>query len=76
LQVEELERRRQQAEDRWEQLVGVGGGTFTVAAKCPQCGGAQAAVHNIQSGGTYAQERVPIQKYVCTECHHAWKVDV
>jgi DNA-directed RNA polymerase subunit M/transcription elongation factor TFIIS len=54
----------------------IGGGTFTVSARCPQCGGAKAAVHNLHSGGTYAQERVLIQKYVCVDCGHAWKVDL
>lgn len=70
-------RKREEAEERWEKVVGpsVGGGTFTTEVKCPQCGGSKASVHTVQSGGTYAQERYSIQKYVCLGCNYTWKTD-
>ena len=77
-QLAEREAKKAAAEAAWEKLSATlvgGGGTFVSDAKCPSCGANKAQVHNIMSGGTYAQERVPIQKYVCQECQHTWKVE-
>jgi hypothetical protein len=59
---EEVRRRREQqrrSEAVWEALMessAAGGGTFvSTEVQCPTCGEKRAAVHNILSGGTYAQ---------------------
>lgn len=43
--------------------------------RCPSCQCTRAVVHNVLSGGTYAQERVQIQKYVCSDCGYTWRND-
>lgn len=61
--VREEVRRRQEQQRRseavWEALMessAAGGGTFvSTEVPCPACGEKRAAVHNILSGGTYAQ---------------------
>eukprot|EP00879_Flechtneria_rotunda_P005754 GHRR01006055.1.p1 GENE.GHRR01006055.1~~GHRR01006055.1.p1 ORF type:complete len:1758 (+),score=833.29 GHRR01006055.1:791-5275(+) len=78
-EVKQRREAQKKSEQVWEALaeqsVG-GGGTFvTTEVTCPQCGEKRAQVHNIMSGGTYAQERVPIQKYVCQGCMYAWRND-
>lgn len=76
-----LQRRREEqrrSEAVWEQLMSDsvgGGGTHVVQTKCPQCGHGKAQVHTILSGGTYAQERETIQKYVCQGCNFTWRSD-
>ena len=73
------EAKRRADEEAWERLSATlvgGGGTFMSSdSRCPQCGAAKAQVHNLMSGGTYAQERVPIQKFVCQECSHTWRLE-
>lgn len=79
-QNEERLRRRRDEEDRWELVAsgvgGAGGTHVSDTIKCPQCSAQKVTVHNILSGGTYAQERVAIEKYVCKECSHTWRGDV
>jgi transposase-like protein len=76
-----VQRRRDEqrrSEAVWEQLMSDsmgGGGTHIVEAKCPQCSLPRAQVHTILSGGTYAQERQTIQKYVCQGCNFTWRND-
>ena len=76
-----LQRRREEqrrSEAVWEQLMSDsvgGGGTHVVQTKCPQCSHNKAQVHTILSGGTYAQERETIQKYVCQGCNFTWRSD-
>ncbi|KAG1651858.1 hypothetical protein FOA52_000644 [Chlamydomonas sp. UWO 241] len=60
-------------EAAWEALQGIGGGTFAAGVMCRACGGAKVVTHTILSGGTYAQERETIQKYVCQECQETWR---
>lgn len=77
-QLAEREAKQRADEEAWEALSATlvgGGGTHMSDAKCPRCGAQKAQVHNILSGGTYAQERVPIQKYVCQECSYTWRLD-
>jgi hypothetical protein len=77
-QLAEREAKQRADEEAWEALSATlvgGGGTHMSDAKCPRCGAQKAQVHNILSGGTYAQERVPIQKYVCQECTYTWRLD-
>ena len=60
------------------QLAGQGDGASTYKSGntvCPSCGGLGATVHNVLSGGTYAQERVQIQKFVCDHCGSTWRND-
>lgn len=69
-----------QDEAAWERLAAGGsvggGGTFlSDEFRCPACAAKHAMVHNVLSGGTYAQERSQIQKYVCQGCGHAWRSD-
>lgn len=65
-----------QDEAAWEALTSGGGVTLMSSeAGCPECGSRRAQVHNVLSGGTYAQERIPIQKCVCVECNHTWRVE-
>jgi transposase-like protein len=80
---QEVAAQRQRAahnEAVWEALMATsavgGGGTFVSSeVACPSCGEQRAQVHTILSGGTYAQERVQIQKYVCQACSHTWRSD-
>ncbi|PNH12139.1 hypothetical protein TSOC_000936 [Tetrabaena socialis] len=75
-QAEELERRKRQELEAWEKLAGQGGGASvykSAGTVCPSCGGFGAMVHNVLSGGTYAQERVQIQKFVCDHCGSTWR---
>ncbi|KAG2423130.1 hypothetical protein HXX76_015515 [Chlamydomonas incerta] len=77
-QAEEMERKKRQEMEAWEKLSGQGGGASTYKSGgtvCPACGGAGATVHNVLSGGTYAQERVQIQKFVCDHCGSTWRND-
>ncbi|KAG2501461.1 hypothetical protein HYH03_001241 [Edaphochlamys debaryana] len=77
-QAEERERKRRQDMEAWEKLAGQGGGAAThknTAALCPSCGGRGATVHTVLSGGTYAQERVQVQKFVCDHCGSIWRND-
>ncbi|KAG2435439.1 hypothetical protein HYH02_011939 [Chlamydomonas schloesseri] len=77
-QAEELERKKRQEMEAWEKLAGQGGGASTYKSAgtiCPACGGAGATVHNVLSGGTYAQERIQIQKFVCDHCGSTWRND-
>jgi DNA-directed RNA polymerase subunit M/transcription elongation factor TFIIS len=80
--VQQAVQRRREEQRRneavWEQLMSDsvgGGGTHVVDAKCPQCSHPKAQVHTILSGGTYAQERQTIQKYVCQGCNFTWRND-
>lgn len=75
--VQKRREEQRRSEAAWEQLLasGIGGGGthVTTEVKCPQCGGQRAQVHTILSGGTYAQERQTIQKYVCQLCSFTWR---
>lgn len=82
--VQEAVQRRREAQARgeaaWESMMGSGsvggGGThLSTEVACPSCGEKRAQVHTILSGGTYAQERVQIQKYVCQGCSQTWRSD-
>ncbi|GLC56404.1 hypothetical protein PLESTB_001101100 [Pleodorina starrii] len=77
-QAEELARKKRLEMEAWERLAGQGGGASTYKSAgtvCPSCGGSGATVHNVLSGGTYAQERVQIQKFVCDHCGSTWRND-
>ncbi|GIL80968.1 hypothetical protein Vretifemale_10107 [Volvox reticuliferus] len=77
-QAEEVARKKRLEMEAWEKLAGQGGGASTyksAATVCPSCGGSGATVHNVLSGGTYAQERVQIQKFVCDHCGSTWRND-
>jgi transposase-like protein len=76
LQIEERVKKTKEEEARWEaQLAGAGATSASDTTKCPQCKGSQAVAQVVLSGGTYAQERVPICRYVCQDCSHTWRVD-
>lgn len=74
--LEEREAKRRVDERAWEDRAGISGGTYAVSGvECPQCRCDAATVHSVLSGGTYAQERVLVQKYVCRDCSHTWRMD-
>jgi hypothetical protein len=64
--MEEAARRKAEEESKWERAAAQEGGATIETVPCKAgCGGTQAAVATMLSGGTYAQERVQIQKYTC-----------